>query len=66
MPEHSEDDIIMQGWWAPKLTLLLKYIQQQLSAFSAGMAEKMSKIKKVTNMEGIMQRINVKRSGQGP
>ena len=40
------------GRWAPKLTLFLEYIQQQLSAFSAGMAEKMSKIQTFTNMEG--------------
>jgi hypothetical protein len=65
---HSEDEIIKQGRWAPKSTSFLEYIQQQLSTFSAGMAEKMSKIKKFTNMEGNgstrrtkRQRMSVKR-----
>ena len=49
---HSEDEIIKLGRWAPKSTLFLEYIQQQLSTFLAGMAEKMSKIKQFTNMEG--------------
>ena len=48
---HTEDEIIKEGRWAPKLTSFLEYIQQQLSTFSAGMAKKMSKIKRCTNME---------------
>ena len=47
-----EDKIIKQGQWTPKLKSFLKYIQQQLSTLLAGMTEKMSKIKKFTNMEG--------------
>jgi hypothetical protein len=65
---HTEDAIIKQGRWAPKSTSFLEYIQQQLSTFSAGMAEKMSKINKFTNMEGNgstrrtkRQRMNVNR-----
>ena len=49
---HTEDEIIKPGRWAPTSTSFLEYIQQQLSTFSAGMAEKMSKIKQFTNMEG--------------
>ena len=38
--------------WLPSSNAFLEYIQQQLSGFSQGMATKMSRISRFTNMEG--------------
>ena len=62
---HSEDEIIKQGRWAPTSTSFLEYIQQQLSTCLAGMAEKMSKIKQFTNMEGNVCGRRTKRQHMG-
>ena len=48
---HSDTEIKKQGRWAPDLTSFLEYIQQQLSTFAAGMATKMSRIARFTNVE---------------
>jgi hypothetical protein len=57
---HSKDEIIKQGRWAPTSASFLEYTQQRLSTFLAGMADKMSKIKKFTNMEGNRSRRRTK------
>ena len=45
-------EIMKMGRWAPNSLSFMEYIQQQLSTFSAGMSDAMSKIKPFTNMEG--------------
>ena len=62
---HSKDEITKQGRWALNSTSFLEYIQQQLSTFSTGMAERMSKIQKFTNMEGNGSTRRTKRQRMG-
>ena len=50
------------GRWAPTSKAFMEYIQQQLSTFSAGMAEKMSKVACFTNMEGSVARDDLRAS----
>ena len=55
---HTDVEIRKMGRWAPRSQAFLEYIQQQLSTFSQGMAEKMSKIATFTNMEGTTSRVD--------
>ena len=47
----DDESIIKMGIWLPSSNEFLEYIQQQLSGFSHGMATKMSRIARLTNME---------------
>ena len=49
---YGDRDIMKMGRWAPYSKAFMEYIQQQLSTFSAGMADNMSRIARFTNMEG--------------
>ena len=49
---YDDIDIMKMGRWAPNSTAFMEYIQQQLSTFSAGMADNMSNVARFTNMEG--------------
>ena len=48
------EDLVIQkmGRWKANSRAFLEYIQQQLSSFSAGMSEAMSRVPVFTNMEG--------------
>ena len=49
---YGDRDIMKMGRWAPDSKAFMEYIQQQLSTFSAGMADNMSRIARSMNMEG--------------
>ena len=48
----DDDSIRKMGRWLPSSNAFLEYTQHQLSVFSQGMATKMSRIARFTNMEG--------------
>ena len=48
----DDESIRKMGRWLPSLNAFLEYNQQQLSVFSQGMATKMSRIERFTNMKG--------------
>jgi len=59
---HSDREIMKMGRWAPTSKAFMEYIQQQLSTFSVGMAEKMSTVARFTNMEGLVTRDDLRAS----
>ena len=58
---HTDVEIRKMGRWAPRSQAFLEYIQQQLSTFSQGMAQSMSRIDKFTNMEGTTTREDLRK-----
>ena len=48
----DDESIRKMGRWLPLSNDFLGYIKQQLSGFSQGMATKINRITKFTNMEG--------------
>ena len=48
----DDESIGKMGRWLPSSNAFLKYTQHHLSGFYQGMATKMSRIARFTNMEG--------------
>ena len=52
----EDREIIKMDPWAPKSNTFMQYIQQQLSTFSARMSTAMSKVAGFTNVEGSVEK----------
>ena len=59
---YDDSAIRKQGYWEPNSNAFMEYIQQQLSAFSKGMAERMRAVDVFTNMEGGVTREDLRPS----
>ena len=55
-------EIMIMGPWAPKSQAFMEYIQQQLPTFSAGMSTTMSNVVRFINMEGSVEREDLRRT----
>ena len=59
---YDDSAIRKQGRWAPNSNAFMEYIQQQLSTFTKGMAERMRAVDVFTNMEGGVTREDLRPS----